>query len=197
MLLLHNNQAIPALIQHEDPPTDRLHQRDPKAYKDVITGKAKTDDGLFKVHKVEEKFFFEIPDTLLGRDILVVARLSKAPAGIGSYAGDDDKSYILNIKSFPANIEIKTVKTYAMTPPATAGSPTGFPGAGGSPGQPVTYELNTSLVILPKVPMQPRYFDDRVGYFTTQTITDYDLNPQGVDRYRFIARYRLEPKMRI
>lgn len=42
--------------------------------------------------------------------------------------------------------------------------------------------------------MQPRYFDDRVGYFTTQTITDYDLNPQGVDRYRFIARYRLEPK---
>jgi len=261
----------------------------PKAYKDVITGKAKTDDGLFKVHKVEEKFFFEIPDTLLGRDILVVARLSKAPAGNSSYAGDainqktirfekgpkdkifmrllsyletgrdstegmyknvlnsnllaiaaafdvkaysndsassvvdvtdyingdndifffsantkrsmgltgnpqSDKSYILNVKSFPSNIEIKTVKTYAMTPPATSGSPSGFPGAGGSPGQPVTYELNTSLVILPKVPMQPRYFDDRVGYFTTQTITDYDLNPQGVDRYRFIARYRLEPK---
>ncbi len=260
----------------------------PKAYKDVITGKAKTDDGLFKVHKVEEKFFFEIPDTLLGRDILVVARLSKSPSGIGSYAGDainqktirfekgpkdkifmrllsyletgrdstegmyknvlnsnllaitaafdvkaysndmassvvdvtdyingdndifffsantkrsmgltgnpqNDKSYILNIKSYPANIEIKTVKTYTRNPPSMPGSP-GIPVAGGSTGQPVTYELNTSLVILPKIPMQARYFDDRVGYFTTQTITDYDLNPQGVDRYRFIARYRLEPK---
>ncbi len=42
--------------------------------------------------------------------------------------------------------------------------------------------------------MQPRYFDDRIGYFTTQNITDFDVNPQGVDRYRYIARYRLEPK---
>ncbi|HTD95202.1 MAG TPA: DUF5118 domain-containing protein, partial [Chitinophagaceae bacterium] len=31
----------------------------PKAYKDVITDKAKTDEGMFKVHKVDEKYFFE------------------------------------------------------------------------------------------------------------------------------------------
>lgn len=30
-----------------------------KPYKDVITSKAKTDDGLFKVHKVEEKFYYD------------------------------------------------------------------------------------------------------------------------------------------
>ncbi|ULT44956.1 DUF5117 domain-containing protein [Niabella defluvii] len=59
---------------------------------------------------------------------------------------------------------------------------------------PLTFELNTSMVLLPKVPMQPRYFDDRIGYFTTQNITDFDVNPRGVDRYRYIARYRLEPK---
>ncbi len=262
----------------------------PRPYKDVITAKAVTDNGLFNVHKVDDRYFFEIPDDLLEREILVVGRLSKAPAGVGSYAGDAinqktirfekgpkdkiflrlmsfvekgrdstegmyrnvmnsnlqaiaaafdikafgkdstssvvdvtdflngdndifffsanakrgfgltgnpqaDKSYIVSAKSFPANIELKTVKTYTRTPPATAtpGGGGGF-GGGAASGQPVTFELNTSLVVLPKVPMQPRYFDDRVGYFTTQTITDYDLNPQGVDRYRFIARYRLEPK---
>ena len=26
--------------------------------------------------------------------------------------------------------------------------------------------------------MKPGYYDDRVGYFTTQTITDFDMNPQ-------------------
>jgi len=35
----------------------------PKPYKEVITDKAKTDEGLFKVHKIEDKYFFEIPDS--------------------------------------------------------------------------------------------------------------------------------------
>src|SRR5215217_6296376 len=64
----------------------------PKPYADVITAKAKTDKGLFSTHKVEDKYYFEIPDSLLGREILVVNRIAKAPAGpragfIG-YAGD-------------------------------------------------------------------------------------------------------------
>src|SRR5688572_21891059 len=64
----------------------------PKPYNEVITAKAKTDAGLFKVHKVEDRFFFEIADSLLGRDILVVNRIGKAAAGSRSfmmgYAGD-------------------------------------------------------------------------------------------------------------
>src|SRR5205085_10393243 len=52
-----------------------------KSYSEVITSKAKTDHGLFTVHRVEDKFYFEIPDSLLGREILVVNRISKAPAG--------------------------------------------------------------------------------------------------------------------
>lgn len=258
----------------------------PRPYKEIITDKAITDNGLFKVHMVEEKYFFEIPNDMLGRDILIVSRLSKAPADGDAYAGDpinqktirfekgpknkiflklisflevgrdstegmyknvlnsnfqaiasafdikafskdssasviemtdyingdndifffsanakrslglsgsaqSDKSYIVGLKSFPNNIEIKTVKSYTSIPPATGG---GTAGVGATAGRPVTLEINTSLVVLPKVPMQQRYFDDRVGYFTTQNITDYDRNPQGVERYRFIARYRLEPK---
>ena len=41
--------------------------------------------------------------------------------------------------------------------------------------------------------MQPRYYDERVGYFTTG-YTDFDLDPQGVKRVRLIKRWRLEPK---
>ena len=63
-----------------------------KPYKELITDKAHTDEGLFKVHKVDDKFYLEIPDSLLGRDILVVSRLSRAAAGmrnfIRGYAGD-------------------------------------------------------------------------------------------------------------
>src|SRR5690606_26346643 len=56
-----------------------------------------------------------------------------------------------------------------------------------------TLELNTSIVLLPKVPMQGRQFDPRVGYFTVR-YTDFDANPQGVKRNALITRWRLEPK---
>src|SRR6188472_3844906 len=46
----------------------------PKPYKEVITDKAITRNGLFIVHKNEEKWFFEIRDSILGKDILVVNR---------------------------------------------------------------------------------------------------------------------------
>ena len=48
-------------------------------YASVITGKAKTMNGFFKVHCIEGKYFFEIPDSLFGRDILIVNRIVKAP----------------------------------------------------------------------------------------------------------------------
>lgn len=260
----------------------------PKAYKDVITAKAISDAGLFAVHKVEDKYFFEIPDSLLNRDILVVNRLSKAGAGMrvggfAGFAGDDisrnviqfqrgpnnkiflrnisfaeytkdstssmytavkrsniqpiaasfdikalakdsagvvidvtdyingdndilhfsssakttyrigsiqsDKSYIENVRSFPINVEIKTVKTYGRTPAPAGGASFGSATPGGN----LTVEINSSLVLLPKVPMQPRYFDKRVGYFTVG-YTDFDANPQGVENIIMIKRWRLEPK---
>ena len=44
----------------------------PKAFKEVITAKAVSQKGLFTVHKVDDKFYFEIPNSLLGREILAV-----------------------------------------------------------------------------------------------------------------------------
>ena len=66
-----------------------------------------------------------------------------------------------------------------------AGSPGGPSGAGAAApvGGNMTVEMNSSLVFLPKVPMQPRYYDPRVGYFTVG-YTDFDANPQGVESVR-------------
>ncbi|MDI3322430.1 zinc-dependent metalloprotease [Pinibacter soli] len=279
--------TVPQMPQGMPP---RPPKEGPKPYKEVITSKAITDAGLFKVHKVEDKFYFEIPDSLLGRDILIVNRITKAASGARSgflgYAGDQigdnviqfskgpnnkifiksisfqevskdtsangmyrsvlnsnlqpivaafdvkayaykdstskspnasvidftdyisgdndilffesaakntfklgmyqgDKSYIQNVRSFPMNVEIRTVKTYLKSGPQ-------FPGVPPS-STPATYELNSSMVLLPAVPMQSRYFDSRVGYFATGYV-DFDADPQGVKNVSMITRWRLEPK---
>ena len=54
-----------------------------KDYKDVITKDAITDDGLFKVHRVGTKYYFEIPMKHLDKDMLLVSRISKIPANLG------------------------------------------------------------------------------------------------------------------
>lgn len=47
-----------------------------KTYADFITDKAVTDSGLFIVHKVDEKYYFELPMDMLEKEILVVSRIS-------------------------------------------------------------------------------------------------------------------------
>ena len=271
-------------------PVNRPVANGPKPYTEVITAKAKTDKGLFKVHTIEDRYFFEIPDSLMDRDILVVNRISKAAAGNRSqmmgYGGDQigdnvisfqkgpanklflksisytersqdttaqglyksvmnsnlqplvasfdikalakdsvsgakgvvidvteymngdneifffdpnvkkalnltglmpDRSYIKEIKAYPMNIEIRTLKTYMKTGAS-------FPGMSGPPSAtPTTYELNSSMVLLPESQMKARYFDPRVGYFATGYV-DFDANPQGVKNLSLITRWRLEPK---
>src|SRR6478735_1609198 len=63
-------------------------------YDKVITAKAKTDDGLFKVHKLEDKFFYEIPDSLLEREMLMVTRKAKTVDDFG-YGGEEINEQVL------------------------------------------------------------------------------------------------------
>jgi hypothetical protein len=56
-----------------------------KAYGKVITKEAVTDSGLFAVHRVGEDLFFEIPDSLVDRDLLLVSRIAQAPANLGAF----------------------------------------------------------------------------------------------------------------
>src|SRR5678809_825307 len=84
-----------------------------RPYKEIITDKAVTKNGFFKVHKVEDKYYFEIPNDLLLRDILVVNRLSQTQAGSG-YGGDQVGQNVVRFDRGPNNrIFLRTI-SYAV-----------------------------------------------------------------------------------
>ena len=59
-----------------------------RPYNEVITSKAITKAGLFTVSKVDEKYYFEIPDSLLSREFLFTTRLVKVPTGSPMFGGE-------------------------------------------------------------------------------------------------------------
>ncbi len=56
-------------------------------YGKVVTKDMKTDEGLFKVHSKDAKYLFEIPDSLMEREMLMVTRIAKTASGIGFGGG--------------------------------------------------------------------------------------------------------------
>jgi Met-zincin/Domain of unknown function (DUF5117)/Domain of unknown function (DUF5118) len=251
----------------------RAAQNKPKPYKEVITAEAKTDSGLFQVHRVGEKLYYEIPVTQLDKVMLLVTRIARTENGIGyggeeanedvvrwqrqdqkillrivSYVNvasdslpiaravqtsnfepiiqafdieafnadssavvidvtplftkdvpllglqsrrreqyhvrrlDESRSYLVSAHSYPQNIEVRHVLTYdASAAPSTANTGT------------ISLEMNQSMILLPEHPMQPRLYDDRVGYFGIRQ-TDYGTDEDRAAERRYIARWRLEPK---
>lgn len=50
-----------------------------KSRYDELVKKAKTHEGMFKIHQVANDWYFEINDSLMGRDILIVNKVSGVP----------------------------------------------------------------------------------------------------------------------
>ncbi|HEV7346919.1 zinc-dependent metalloprotease [Telluribacter sp.] len=249
-----------------------------KSYSELITKDAVTDQGLFTIHKVADKYYYEIPDSLLKRDFLWISRFASLPSGLGggyvnagssvnelmvewqkfgekillksksygsvaadslpinisvrannyqptiyafdiaalskdssaylidvtkfftsdvkAFSGldpdmrknykvsrlDESRSFISSVKSFPLNIEVRQDFTYdAAEPPSN--STTGA----------ISVLMNQSMVLLPKVPMQPRINDYRVGYFNIRQL-DYGSEALKADEKSYIRRWKLVPK---
>ena len=74
----------------------------PKPFKEVITDKAVSQKGLFNVHKVEEKWYFEIPDSMLNKEFMAITRFSKT-AGGGVYGGEQANEQTLEWEKGPNN----------------------------------------------------------------------------------------------
>jgi hypothetical protein len=242
-------------------------------YAKVVTKDMKTDDGLFNVHSKDNTFLFEIPDSLMEREMLMVTRIAKTASGIGFGGGkantqvlrwqrkdknillrvvshdvvadtilpvheavvnsnfepilytfpikafnkdttgvvidatklltedvkplgfpeyyrtryrvsrlDKSRSYTERVSSYPQNIELRHVKTYFASRPPSNGSV-------GS----ISLEMSNSMILLPKVPMKRRYFDERVGWFARGQ-TDYGLEDQRSKTLQYLDRWRLEVK---
>jgi hypothetical protein len=256
-----------------------------KKYDDVITKDAHTMPGVFAVHRIEDKVYFEIPKDAWGKLMLWQAEVVKGAPGIswggmslgssvvrwerrnnkvylwkaafakradgkavktavesanmdtiiasfsveaegkdrstvinvtslftsdnndlsirraagGGAAGggiDDSRSYLSDVKAFPTNIEIRSLLTFRSGGGAAGfgrGGPVPQAAAAAGGGRSVTALVHFSLVMLPEKPMQPRYFDPRVGYFV-ESFEKYDDPRSWMMRREYIARYRLEKK---
>jgi hypothetical protein len=266
------------------PPAPRVAQQDSAArrqgrsqegirpYRDVITAEARSDSGLFIVHWVDDNLYYEIPNEMLDREMLLVSRIARTATDVGfggqkantqtvrwqrhnsdvllrivSYVNvaddttairgavenanfepiiktfniaafnedssavviqvtdlfgtdipmlglqrnrrtsygvrrlDPSRSFPTSAKSYPRNIEVQHILTYEATqPPSNASTGT------------ISFEMNQSMILLPEDPMQPRLWDDRVGFFSL-TQTDYGRDAQRAEERRYIVRWRLEP----
>ena len=60
-------------------------------YGKIITDEATTDEGLMTVHWVKEKVYFEVPRSLLGKDLLLVSRISGRPDKFSAYINAGSK----------------------------------------------------------------------------------------------------------
>ncbi len=60
-------------------------------YGDVITGDAVSDSGLFTLHTVGDTLYFEIPDSLLDRDMLLVSRIAQTPSNLSPFINAGSK----------------------------------------------------------------------------------------------------------
>ncbi len=249
-----------------------------KPYDTVITDEAESDAGVFTVHRLDDKVFYEIPEAELGREFLWVSQIARTTEGVGhggqalgnrvvkwerhgdrillksvSYAlvadaerpiaraveaaNNDtiirafdiealseagapvidvttlfsrevpefsarsrlqargfarDRSFVESVTAFPENIEVKTTHTYTVPPPSSSQNRSRTPSRrrGMRPGS-ATVLLHYSMVKLPENPMQPRLFDERVGYFSVRQI-DYGRDEHRSPRRRYITRWRLE-----
>ena len=95
-LLAPRSQAINSSQDPPTPPTGGQEQRpgfgrqdqapEPKPYDRVITKEAKSDEGIFTIHTVKEKVYYEIPKSELGKEFLWVSQIAKTTLGVG-YGG--------------------------------------------------------------------------------------------------------------
>jgi hypothetical protein len=92
-------------------------KKEPKPYKKVIDSTAVTQKGLIDVHKVGDKFLFEISESLLGKEIMTITRYSKTPAGGGIFGGEEINRQVVRFEKGMNNTIILRSITYVITTP--------------------------------------------------------------------------------
>ena len=273
------NDSIPAAVAdslQNDTTKAKKPEKKETEYEKLVKKGGVTTEGLFLVRHIEDKYYFEIPDELLGRLLLCVTRFTAVPQGLGKFAGEEanecavylerrdttqiimreyvqshlsdpadqitrtltqstvdpmvmsfkiigrnpektaslvevtgllkgdnsvasiqsslktsmkigglqnDRTFIDTLKVFPQNIEVVTTRTYAAQASSAPASATGA----------FTIGLNTSIVLLPEVPMRKRLWDARVGYFVDNFVRFSD-DQHKTQHESIVARYRLVPK---
>lgn len=88
-------------------------------------------------------------------------------------------STIESVKSFDNNVVVRSLYSTKVTE--------------GDESIPITVAVTANIYALPEQPMQPRFADPRVGFFTTSRWYFSDKQ-QELDKKNLVTRWRLEPK---
>ena len=67
------------------------------SYEELIPPTAESDDGLFTVHKVDDRRFFEVPVDLLGRELLLQTRITRTATGAG-FGGQRETTAVIRLE---------------------------------------------------------------------------------------------------
>ncbi len=109
--------ATNATAKAETKPADT--KKEPKPYNKVIDNTAVTQNGLITVHKMDNKYLYEISDSLLGSDIMTITRYSKTPAGGGIFGGEEINRQVVRWeKGLNNNILLRSITYVIMSPDA-------------------------------------------------------------------------------
>jgi len=98
----------PPVAAVETPPSPPKKEGGVKAYAEVITKEAKSDTGLVIIHKVKDKWYYEISKKLLGKDFLMVSSLEKTQMGLG-YGGDEVNEQVVRWEKREDNILLQSI----------------------------------------------------------------------------------------
>lgn len=94
---------------------DSTKSKDLKSYSELLK-KAKTVNGLFKVHQVETDYYFEIPLKLMGKDFLVVNKISSVPLALNESGLNKGMNFENKVIRFSQNKLAKTIWVKTIVP---------------------------------------------------------------------------------
>ena len=94
--------------QLAEKPDPKPKKGDIQPYEKVITKDAKSDEGLFTVHNIDDSFFYEIPDSLFNKEMLMVTRISKTASGLG-FGGGKQNTQVLRWQKKDKKVVLRVV----------------------------------------------------------------------------------------
>jgi hypothetical protein len=91
---------------------------DPQPYDRVITKDAKSAKGVFTVHQVKDRYYYEIPKPELGKEFLLNIRVSKTTMGVG-YGGDQMSDLVVRWELNHNKVNLRDVNYSVTADPKT------------------------------------------------------------------------------
>ncbi|MFZ1700455.1 MAG: zinc-dependent metalloprotease [Pyrinomonadaceae bacterium] len=89
---------------------------DPQPYEKVITKDAKSKKGLFTVHQVKDKYYYEIPKTEFDKEYLWVSQIARTTLGVG-YGGQALGSRVVRWENSGNKIYLRNVSFSVVSDP--------------------------------------------------------------------------------